>query len=287
MALGRIIRDKNFVYINGQTLYDVESLNASFSANNSPLRVAGHGSVGLVSQGILQGQMSLQRLSINDDPFTGLDIFPVPFSGVFRYIDSTDQERHFTMHSGYVSNYSFSAQVQDIPRITTDIIAYGNMVGGTGIPTGNITTDADGFLDNYVFPRGINLNFSDGETNRVQSFDYSISVNRSARSRLGQVNSIPDNFVSYPIEVSVSIEIDVDEYSAPKIDNLICRDREDISLELLNCEGSGIRSFVMESGTLQSVDMTASADGSSNKATLNYIKNVNDIFQIQSLFGGE
>ncbi|MHA2052012.1 MAG: hypothetical protein ACW99F_00320 [Candidatus Hodarchaeales archaeon] len=282
MALGRIIRDENFVYINGETLYDVQSVSSSLTLNNSVLNVAGHGAIGLVNEGVLNGSISLDRLAINNDPFTG--IFAVPFSGVWHYIDSDKTDRHFTMHSGYISEYGFSAQVQQIPTITTQINAYGNMIGGSQVETGNITTDLDGFLDNYIAPKGINLTFTEGTTNRVQSFDLSISVQRNVRNRLGQMLSIPENFVSYPISAQLSIDIDVDQYSAPRIDSLICRDKETISLELTNCNGSGIRGFTFESGSLESVNLSASADGSSNTATLQYVKNINDINNVQNIF---
>lgn len=282
MALGRIILDKNFVYINGETLYDVQAVDASVSSSNSNINLAGHGVAGVVQQGVLTANMSLNRLAINDDPFTGL--FSTPFSGVWHYIDSTDTHRHFSIHSGYISEYSFSAEVQSIPTIDTNIVSYGNMIGGTQVETGNITTDLNGFLDNYVAPKGINLTFAEGDLNRVQSFDLSISVNRSERPRLGQIFSIPQNFVLYPIEASLAITMDVDEYSTPRIDGLVCRDTQDISLELTNCEGSVIRTFTFESGVLENIQMSAASDGTSNTASLQYRKIINDINEVQNIF---
>lgn len=282
MALGRIIRDKSFVSINGETLYDVQSISASASTNNSIINVAGHGAVTFIQDGVLSSDISIERLAINEDPFTG--IFSQPFSGALSYIDTQDSDRYFAINSGYLSNYNFSAQVREVPRISADITAYGNMIGGSGVPTGNFTTGLNDFLDNYIFPRSVNLTFSEGETNRVQSFDFSISIEREVRNRLGQIYSIPETFVSYPITAQLSIQIDVDEYSAPKIDQMVCAGTENISLQLTDCNQSGIRTFSLESGTLQSFSINAASDGSSNTATLNYAKNINNINEVENLF---
>lgn len=285
MALGRITRENNFVYINGETIYDIQSVDATLSVNNTDLNVAGHGAIGFVNEGVLQGEISLNRLAVSTDPFTGL--FSSPFSGVWRYIDSDETQRYFAIESGYISNYSFSAETKSIPTISTNIQSYGNMIGGNLIPTGSITTDLNGFLDNYVAPKGINLNFTDGETNRVQSFNFSIDVERTERPRLGQMYSIPQTIVSYPIQSSLEINIDVDEYSAPRIDELICRSTEDISLELKNCEGEVIRAFIFESGSLESVNVSADSENNSrNQATLRYRKNINDVNEVYQMFSG-
>ena len=282
MALGRIIRDKNFFYLNGETLYDVQSIDASMNIDTQVLNILGHGVSSIHNQGVLNANLSIDRLAINNDPFTGL--FPSGFSGVWHYIDSEDVDRNFTIHSGYISDYNFSAEIQQIPTISTTIQSYGNMIGGTNVPTGDITTDVNGFLENYVPPKGITLSFDDGELNRVQSFDLSISVNRNVRDRIGQLYSIPETFISYPISVDVSMNIEVDEYSAPKIDSLICRETEDISLELTNCDGSTIRTFTFESGKLNSVSLEGSADGSNNSLNLNYIKFINDVNEVENIF---
>ena len=103
------------------------------------------------------------------------------------------------------------------------------------------------------------------------------------KNRLGQMKAIPETFVSYPIEVTLSIDLLVDEYSAPAVETLLCRPTQDISLELLEgCEGTPIRNFNFTSGRLISVT-SQEAVTDRNTATLSYVKHINDVNDIGTI----
>tara|TARA_R110000822_G_scaffold110654_6_gene241013 strand:+ start:38958 stop:39806 length:849 start_codon:yes stop_codon:yes gene_type:complete len=280
MALGSIRSDENYVYVNGITLHDVQSVQGSTSLNRTSVNVAGIGHMASIHEGVLNGNFSMERIAVNEDPFTG-DLHKVPFTGVWEYTDSSDVSKYFAAHSGYLSSYSFNASVGQIPTISTEITAYGNMIGGS-VGTGDITRDDDGLEDNFIYPKQIELSYTDGDTNRVQSFNLSFSIPRVTRDRLGALKSIPDTFVAYPIQASLSIDLEVDEYSATDIETLICQDTQDISLTMQTCGGTNIRNFTFESGILNSQNLSASVGGL-NTLTLEYVKYINDINDISGI----
>ena len=83
----------------------------------------------------------------------------------------------------------------------------------------------------------------------------------------------PETFMSYPSEATLSIEIDVDEYSIPAIDTLLCQNPENIEIYLKTCDAA-FRGFQFTSGVLQSASMNEEVTDM-NRATLEYTKYIN------------
>ena len=74
MALGYIGHEKNFVYINGDPLLDVTSVDSSISSNRTVINMGGVAKALQVSEGVSQATMSVDRYVISetaDDPFAG------------------------------------------------------------------------------------------------------------------------------------------------------------------------------------------------------------------------
>ena len=183
------------------------------------------------------------------------------------------------MTTGYVNDYNFTAAVNSIPSTSMGMVAYGSGIGQIDIPTGYMTgaTSAD-FLAAYIYPKNIELAFNEANTlsgivttNRVQSFSLSFSMNREVRNRLGQIKKMPETFISYPFEATLSIDIDVDEYSIPAINSLLCQDPEDINIYLKKCDGTIFRGFRFTSGVIQSASMNEEVTDI-NTATLEYTR---------------
>jgi hypothetical protein len=241
--------------------------------------------VGLqVAEGVSQGEMNLTRYVISntdDDPFATNLLYYNGFSGLWIHIDSAGTTGYFAMESGYVNDYNFTAEVNSVPSTQMGLVSYGKGVGeapGVRMPTPPVPAD---YLDSYLFPKQIELAFPEANTlsgivttNRVQSFSLSFTMNREIKNRLGQMKEIPETFIAYPFEATLSIEIDVDEYSIPAIDSLICQDPENIELYLKTCD-TVFRGFQFTSGVLQSASMNEKITDM-NRATLEYTKYVNN-----------
>jgi|TARA_R110000824_G_scaffold108741_3_gene256065 hypothetical protein len=283
MAYGYIGHEKNFVFIDGDPLLDVQSVDSNISANRTALHMAGIG-VGLqVAEGVSQGEMNLTRYVISDtdhDPFAINTLYYEGFSGLWIHVDSAGTTGYFSMEKAYVNDYNFTAAVNAVPTTQMGLVSYGSGIGeapGVKIPTPPVPAD---YLTNYIFPKQIELAFPEANTlsgivttNRVQSFSISFTMNREVRNRLGQMKGIPETFIAYPFEASLSIEIDVDEYSIPAIDTLICQETESIELYLKTCD-TVFRGFQFTDGVLQSASMNEEVTDM-NRATLEYTKYVN------------
>tara|TARA_R110000824_G_scaffold174380_3_gene352522 strand:- start:2582 stop:3475 length:894 start_codon:yes stop_codon:yes gene_type:complete len=286
MAYGYIGQEKNFIYINGSPLLDVKSVDSSISTNRTPLNIGGVALGGLqVTEGVSEATMGLERHVISDtsnDPFADNSIFVNGFSGVWQHRDAAGNNNYFAMQTGYVNNYNFTAAVNSVPSTSMGLVSYGSGIGQIDMATGYMTgASEEDFLANYIFPKQIQFAFNDPNTlsgivttNRVQSFDISFTMNREVRNRLGQMKEIPETFIAYPIDATLSIDIDVDEYSIPAINTLLCQDPEDIFLYLKKCDGTVFRGFRFSSGVLQSASMNEAVTDM-NRATLEYTRSLN------------
>ena len=285
MAYGYIGQEKNFVYINGAPLLDLQSVDSSLSSNRTAVSIAGIGAGPQLAEGVSEATMSLSRYVISDtdaDPFGRNTLFVNGFSGVWQHRDATGGNNFFAMTTGYVSSYNFTAAVNSVPSTSMDIVSYGSGIGQIDTPTGYMTgATLDQYLDNYIFPKQIELAFPEQNTlsgivttNRVQSFNLSFGMNREVRNRLGQMKQIPETFISYPLEATLSIDIEVDEYSIPEIDTLLCQDPENIFLYLKKCDGSIFRGFRFQSGVIKSASMNEEVR-EINTATIEYTRYLN------------
>ena len=285
MAYGYIGQEKNFVYINGEPLLDVKSVDSSVSSNRTALNIAGVASALQVSEGVAEATMGVERHVICDtdnDPFASNILYYEGFSGVWQHRDAAGNNNYFAMQTGYVNNYNFTAAVNSIPSTSMGWVSYGSGIGQIDMATGYMTgASEEDFLANYIFPKQIELGFTHQNalsgivtTNRVQSFSISFTMNREVRNRLGQMKKIPETFIAYPLQATLSIEIDVDEYSIPAIETLLCQDPETIFLYLKKCDGTSFRGFQFSSGVIQSASMNEEVTDI-NRATLEYTRYLN------------
>jgi hypothetical protein len=286
MAYGYIGQEKNFVYINGAPLLDVKSVDSSISTNRTAVSIAGIGAGPQLAEGVSTATLNISKHVISNtlyDPFANNLTYYGGFSGVWQHRDATGGNNFFAMTTGYVNSYNFTAAVNSIPSVSVGIVSYGSGIGQIDTPTGYMTgATSQQYLDNYIYPKTMELVFpkiptNDDSlsgvvtTNRVQSFDISFTMNREVRNRLGQMKQIPETFISYPFEATLSIDIDVDEYSIPVIDSLICQDPETIQLTMKKCDGTIFRIFEFSSGTLRSASMNEEVR-EINRATLEYTR---------------
>lgn len=174
------------VIINGHNLLGVQSVNGSYGITEKPIKVAGVGFIDAVSDSPLQGNFSISRKMVGEDPLLetnslGKYLFDEEeIEGVIVY-DGNNKGFGFT--KGRVSRYSVNCRVGEIPEIQTDIVVYGNL--GKDVLKNNFSYPQDTSSEYYPFDLG---NYTEAIVYLGQSLDqYIITEEWNAGSF--QINS--------------------------------------------------------------------------------------------------
>ena len=95
----------------------------------------------------------------------------------------------------------------------------------------------------------------------------------------------PTQFVlSYPIEVNVEFDMVVKDYETSGIYDLICSPhKEDLTIALNDCNGSGIRTFFIEQAQFVGYNTTSNI-GDNMTVSISYLKNLKNTGDLPGLF---
>lgn len=239
---GRITHPDQLLVINQQLLSGVTSFNGNFDIPYENIDILG-GNYLAETQGELGREISINRVLINQDPLKNLT--GEAFCSGFLQYDNLS----FGFQSGYLTNYSVSCEVGSIADISTNFIVYGNIGGNLNynLPTSNINNELI-----YVANFGnIFVSANEGSTNRIVSFNYSVSCERIPTFTLGNINP-REVFLKKPITIELTLNIEIDDYESSDIQRLLCNPNiQDISIDLKNCDNSVIiESFYMPNARL-------------------------------------
>jgi len=270
------------IYISGQKLRGVQSTDASFSIPFEPIKVAGVGYLDNTINSNLEGSVSVNRYVVsNEDPITGF--FTQPISGHLRY-GTGNNPLIFSFHRGQINSYSSSCSVGGVPELNFEISAYGNIGSGvsTGIEQPNNETIAIARPGDIIF-EGV----SGQSTNRIQSYNYEISVPRTPIYVLGSGFEPAYFNIDYPIEINLSFDMDVDDLQSEDMHDLVCNQpKNDISITLSGCNlNNFLRKFILPNPIFLGVDYSSSIDNDLS-ATIRYKSYINNINDIAPLIGG-
>ena len=137
--------------------------------------------------------------------------------------ESNGQVIGFT--SGYLTNYSVSASVGDVPTVQTTFVVFGKMGSGVRLGeldySGTVPTEIMGFLNQ----RDIEVNVEQSSTNRIVQFEQSFNVDRipiyDLREKTSENYYAPTQVVTKtPVEVTSTFTVEVDDYyTANLMDN--------------------------------------------------------------------
>ena len=231
--------DQN-VYISGYKLRGVQSFDAGFEIPYEPIKVAGIGYLDYSINSNLEGSFNVSRFisSTGGDPLTGM--FNTPLSGHLSYIGggpgAGSESLSLGFTNGYINSYSSTCAVGQIATLDFGVTVYGDM--GAQVPTAPEGTNNDTLM---VARQGdiTLLNVSGEKTNRVQSYDYRITIPRKPIYTLGS-GLEPGLFnIDYPIVVDLAFNIDVDDFEAQDMHDLLCdQPKGDICIILSGCGGS-------------------------------------------------
>jgi len=224
--------------VNGTGLSGVQSIDGNYGVNEQNVNFAGFGYVtGLISQP-MQGNFTISRALIGDDPwlsFTG-DGTSAAFSGSVFYerpnVGGTLDNNFsgcFGFHSGYLNSYNISCGIGEIPSVQVSISVYGDLGPGIDVrPEGS----PDGLADAEIRvpdQGGIVLTCDGSSTNRITSFSHSIELPRTALYALpnGAAADLTADSVkwkmpvqvdlSYPIESTTNFTLEIDDYETKNL----------------------------------------------------------------------
>ncbi len=218
MSFSRIRSENQLFFLGTGQVLGIQDINISNNFGSSPIKYIGIGNKGL-NQNINSQQYADLSLNLNfvqeDIIFQQTGSQPI---NCFILKTQNDINSAYSLVSGYLTNYSAKYIPNQVPQINSTFRFYNN--------AGYINT---GNLDSYSFFQltGIQsngyrqfnndiadsnyLNFTCNEinTNRVQNFDFSISLNRLPIYNIG--SRFPKRIDSiFPINVQASIVFEAD-----------------------------------------------------------------------------
>lgn len=239
MALYRNIYEDQNVYISGYKLRGVQSFDGGFEIPYEPIKVAGIGYLDYSINSNLEGSFNVKRFIVGTgDPLTGM--FDTPLSGHLTYKGGNPSVARESLRlgftNGYINSYSSSCAVGQVPALDFGITVYGDM--GSEVPKA-----PEGTNDEVLLVPGKGdisfFNVSGEKTNRLQSYDYRITIPRKPIYTLGS-GLEPGLFnIDYPIEVELSFNMEIDDFEAADMHDLLCdQPKGDICIVLSGCGGS-------------------------------------------------
>ncbi len=211
-----IRREQQKFFLNTREIFGIQSINVNYESNASPLKFIGMGNPVFVPNGTPSAGCNINTLVLGSDPFLSLT-GNTGFNGYL--IKSRDNyAENFSFVSGYLTSYNSRCSIGQIPEISVDFVAFGNVGRLTAaesvVVSGQFAAITGGsavLSPNITSPGAITLNLDDFTTNRVLSYDLSININRNAIYPLGI--RVPTKVeINYPIEVVLGFQFVVNDY---------------------------------------------------------------------------
>lgn len=259
MSFGLIDNYENFIWVNGQNVLGVESINFDYS--NSPNLNKFLGSTfGLTTiNSPVQQKVSISRNLIYQDPFLNY-LNGSRFNGSIN----TD-DKSYGFKSGYLDEYMVNCSIGNIPKVTTNITVFD--LFDTGISSQGRIKSPDIFIPN----QGSILVTCDGSsTNRVVGFDYAIKIPRKPIYTIGSIN--PTEIITFPvIEYAASVQIDLDDlFLRSSLGFFSDRQNKKVIFSINFRESVELQKLTIPNASLVSESLSSNSEGGV-KLTLNYI----------------
>ena len=226
-------------YMGGTGVSGIRNLSASYSVGQKQVRILGAGFVRDVIAEPLQGEVSMTRDLLYQDPFLNLT-GEAPVSGTLLYgVQIGDgNEKVYGFNTGYLTSYAINCNVQDVPTVDTTFTVFGQM--GSGARQGQLDYSGTAPLQTlgFVNHESVFLTFNGSGTNRAVSASQSYDINRVPIYTLDQKTSedyyAPSQVLTdYPIEITTDFTIEMDDYeTANMIDNIRSGNYRTIGVEI-------------------------------------------------------
>ncbi len=230
------------VYVNGTGISGIQSIEGNYGITEQNVNFAGFGYVtGLISQP-MQGNFTISRALVSEDPFLNLtgDGTDFAFSGSVFYerpnlggtLDNTEgnyMSGCFGFHSGYLTSYNISCGIGEVPSVSVAISVYGDLGPGIDARYNKGEATADNPTIQVPNQGGIVLTCDGSSTNRITSFSYSMELPRTALYALPNTTAadltadsvkwkMPAQVdLSYPVESTANFTMEIDDYETKNL----------------------------------------------------------------------
>jgi hypothetical protein len=284
---GRVIYSDQRLYLNSALVNGVTECSADVNLSQNDIFVAGIGQYDSYIQQPIEGTFNLNRHFFYNvtDVITGY--FNSNISGSILYKKTEDSTyKHFSFETGRITSYSLECSVGTIPTNNVSMqIMGGNFGSNFTQPSTPLEQELASSLP-IVKPKDITIGIGFFDTDRVQSFNYNISVDYKRNDTIGYLNKALDFEPTYPIVIETSFDIEVDEYEAPNFLEQIClNEEEDISFTYESCEHDYVRNMCAPKSKLTSLNFNAGI-GNAMTFSLSYrsiLNNITDVGRVLSL----
>jgi hypothetical protein len=218
MSFFRIRAENQLFFLGTGQVLGIQDIGINNNFGNFPLKYIGIGNKGLnqTSNGQQYTDLSLNSSFISEDIiFQQTGSQPI---NCFILKTQDNLNNAYSLISGYLTNYSAKYIPNQVPQINSTFRFYQNAgYIGTGIIDSGAYYQLTGIQQNIyrdfnnevADSNRINLSINEAEINRVQSFDFGISINKlpiyNIRSRFpSRIDSI------YPVNVTASLSFEAD-----------------------------------------------------------------------------
>ena len=239
-------------FVDGQRLSGIESVDIQYSNAAVVTKPLGYTHGTTTIGGATQQTVSLSRYLIYDDPIydhTG----NTNVSGSIHYGGIS-----YGFESGYLKDYAVNVAVGNVPRVNANIAVYDEMRSGYSA-SGNVAHPS------IEIPSqgSISITSDWSSTNRVIGMDYSVTCLRKPYYTIGSESPLSVTLLP-PLEITASIQIDVDEAFLASGYSFLGDDKENktVILQVDGRDGSTIEAMSVPNASLVSESLSASSEGS-------------------------
>tara|TARA_R110001592_G_scaffold160695_3_gene392963 strand:+ start:19695 stop:20552 length:858 start_codon:yes stop_codon:yes gene_type:complete len=284
MAYGRNYYSDHQVFIGQEGLSanevkGVQSFDGNWSIPNSDMLAAGYEFVGSEIEGVLLGEVSVNRLIVEqNDPITSL--FNSSIDGYLIYGKNESFNKVFNFKKSYINGYESSCSIGEIATANFSMSAYGGI--------GKMNSESRSYTNINATPaiaNSIILTTPFGSTNGIQSYSLTLSIDRDPVYKIGDM-FIPSQFVlSTPIKINTSFDMLVNDYESKNLFDAICSNDfiDNLSIQLKTCDGSAIQTFTLNDSKISSSSISASI-GANMTANLSYQSSYSKIEDLTNVF---
>lgn len=201
--------DQNFNFC-GQNLSGISDLTFVSNFGVGLTTSLGNRHFGFAKVEPAAGSVEFSRSLIYADPvlaYTG----DSACSGQFSYNGTS-----YGFESGYLTNYSVNCSVGQIPSVSSSFQVFGEMKSGAANQT--FVAHPDIFVPS---PKSITVSNDYSSSNRVTSFDYSVSCPRLPKRSVGEGLFPVKVFQQLPLRVSSSVTFNVRGFSSLDLQHFV------------------------------------------------------------------
>ena len=217
MAFKIVNRENQEVFIGSGQVYGAQALSYSWQIPEAPLEFVGQSNSIVIPQGPQVGDYSLRAFVVDTDPFVKC-IQSGGFNG-FITDDRTDPDRFYSFYSGYLSRYTLSCAVDQLPEVNASFRVVGDM---GKIPSGDLPTGAVAELrhitgSTQTEPTGgyrtaaatsIEITMDDFDANIVNNFTLGLEIPRRDYYKIGRRSPFSVE-IDYPMAATADFQIEV------------------------------------------------------------------------------